>query len=114
MLYLKEQAKKIINHEKKKTIPLTDEEKEMHENQKICCICEKEFCMNENKKEFKRMQKVRDHCHYTGKYRGAAHSICNLNYKIPKEIPVVFHNGSAYDFHFIIKQLAREFKGNFE
>ena len=59
------------------------------------------------------MQKIRDHCHYTGKYRGAAHSICNLNYKIPKEIPVVFHNGSTYDYHFIIKQLAREFKGYF-
>ena len=59
------------------------------------------------------MQKVRDHCHYTGKYRGAAHSICNLCYKISKEIPVAFHNGSAYDYHFIIKQLAREFKGYF-
>ena len=47
-----------------------------------------------NKKEFKLNQKVRDHCHYTGKYRGAAHSTCNLSYKIPKEIPVVFHNGS--------------------
>ena len=51
---------------------------------------------------------------HRGKYRGAAHSICNLRYKIPKEIPVVFHNGSTYDYHFIIKQLAREFKGNFE
>ena len=51
---------------------------------------------------------MRDHCHYTGKYRGAAHSICNLRYKIPKEIPVVFHNGSTYDYHFIIKQLAKE------
>ena len=60
------------------------------------------------------MQKVRDHCHYTGKYRGAAHSNCNLNYEITKEIPVVFHNGSKYDYHFIIKQLAREFKCNFE
>ena len=58
------------------------------------------------------MQKVRDHCHYTGKYRGAAHSNYNLNYKIPKEIPVVFHNGSTYDYHFIIKQLGRKFKGN--
>ena len=57
------------------------------------------------------MQKVRDHCHYTGKYRAAAHSICNLRFKIKKEIPVVFHNGSAYDYHFIIKYLAREFKG---
>ena len=60
------------------------------------------------------MQKVRDHCHYTGKYRGAAHSICNLRYKIPNEIPVIFHNGSTYDYHFIIKELAKEFKGNFE
>ena len=60
------------------------------------------------------MQKVGDHCHYTGKYRAAAHSNCNLNYKIPKEIPVVFHNGSTYDYHFIIKQLARKFKGNFD
>ena len=60
------------------------------------------------------MQKVSDHCHYTEKYRGAAHSICILRYKIPKEIPVVFHNGSTYDYHSIIKQIAREFKGNFE
>ena len=95
-------------------IPLTNEEKISYENQQICHICEKEFCTNkDNKKEFKKMQKVRDHCHYTGKYRGAAHSICNLRYKIKKEIPVVFHNGSTYDYHFIIKQLAREFKGYF-
>ena len=60
------------------------------------------------------MRKVRDHCHYTGKYRGAAHSKCNLEYKIVKEIPVLFHNGSVYDYHFIIKYLAREFKGNSE
>ena len=60
------------------------------------------------------MQKVRDHCRYTGKYRGAAHSNCNLNYKITKKIPLVFHNGSTYGYHFIIKQLAREFKGYFE
>ena len=80
----------------------------------MCYICEKEFCIDEdNKKEFRKTQKVRDHCHDTGKYRGAAHSICNLNYKIPKEIPVVFHNGSTYDYYFIIKQLAREFKGYF-
>ena len=44
----------------------------------------------------------------------AAHSICNLRYKTPKEIPVVFHNGSTYDYHFIIKQLAKEFDGQFE
>ena len=60
------------------------------------------------------MRKVRDHCHYKGKYRGSAHSKCNLNYKVVKEIPVFFHNGSVYDYHFIIKHLVREFKVNFE
>ena len=95
-------------------IPLTNEEKESCENQEIYHICEKEFCTDkDNKKEIKLKKKVRDHCHYTIKYRGAAHSICNLCYKITKEIPAVFHNGSTYDYHFIIKQLAREFKGYF-
>ena len=61
-----------------------------------------------------KQQKVRDHCHYTGKYRDAAHNICNLRYKVPKEIPVEFHNGSTYDYHFIIKELVKEFEGNFE
>ena len=70
--------------------------------------------INENKNVFKLYHKVRDHCHYTGKFRGAAHSICNLRYKTPKEIPVVFHNGSTYDYHFIIKQLAKEFDSQFE
>ena len=69
------------------------------------------FSTDDNNKKY---QKVRDHCHYTGKYRGAAHDICNLRYKIPKEIPVVFHNGSTYDYHFIIKELAEEFEEEFE
>ena len=60
------------------------------------------------------ISKKKDHCHYTGKYRGAAHDICNLRYKIPKEIPIVFHNGSTYDYHFIIKEFAEEFEGEFE
>ena len=74
--------------------------------QKVCHICKKEFCYDENKKsEFRLYQKVRDYCHYTGKFRGAAHDICNLKYGVPKEISVVFQNGSTYDYHFIIKQL---------
>ena len=106
---------KIINYEKKKITPLNDEEKEAYENQKNSYICEKKFCTDKNnEKEFKRMQKVRDHCHYTRNYRGAARSICNLNYKIPREIPVVFHNRYTQDYHFIIKQLAKKFKGNFD
>ena len=65
-------------------------------------------------KSDKKHYKVRDHCHYTGKCRGAAHNICNLRYKIPKEIPVVFQNGSTYGYHFIIKELVKESDGNFE
>ena len=61
----------------------------------------------------KNHRKVMDHCHFTGKYRGATYSICNLKYSIPKETPVVFHNGSNYDYHFIIKELAKEFEGEF-
>ena len=52
--------------------------------------------------------------HYIGKFRGAAHNICKLSYKVTKKIPVVFHNGSTYDCHFTTKQLAEKFKGQFE
>ena len=102
---LREHSTKILNYEKKKMISLTTEEKIHYNKQKVCYICKKEFDNNDiNKKQ----QKVR------GKYRGAAHNICNLRYKIPKEIPVVFHNRSTYDYHFIIKELAKEFEGNFD
>ena len=59
----------------------------------------------------KKHYKVRDHCNYTGKYRSVAYNSCNLRYKTPKEILIVFHNGSKCDYHFIIKELAEEFKG---
>ena len=48
------------------------------------------------------------------KFRGATHSICNLRYKVPHKIHVKIHNGSKYDYHFIIRELAEEFKGQFE
>ena len=48
---------------------------------------------------------VRDHCHLTGKYRGAAHNECNLKYKVPKVFPTIFHNLSGYDSHLFIKNL---------
>ena len=55
-----------------------------------------------------------DHCHYTRKHRGAAHSVSNLKFNVPNEIPEVFHNGSNYLYHFIIEKLANEFEGKFE
>ena len=101
---LKDHATKIIDFKKKSMIPLTKEEEDNYNKENICYICKKEF----------NNDKVRDHCHFTGKHRGAAHNTCNLRYKIPKNIPVIFQNGSTYDYHFIIKELAREFDGNFE
>ena len=74
----------------------------------------KNWCIDENEKsELELYHKVNDHCHYTGQFRGTAHNICNLRYKKPKEIPVVAHNG-VFDHHFIIKQLPKEFNGQFE
>ena len=102
---LKEHATKIINYEKKEMITLTNKENKSYENQKVCYICREEFSNDDNNKKY---QKVRDHCNCTGKFRGAAHSICYLRYKIPKEISIAFRNGSTYDYHFIISQLAKK------
>ena len=110
-LDLREHATKIINYEKKEMIPLTKKEEKNHNKQKVCHICRKEFNTDDSDIKY---HEVKDHCHYTGKYRGATHDICNLIYKTSKEIPVVFHNGSTYDYHFIIKNLAEEFEGGFE
>ena len=56
---------------------------------------------------------VREHCHYTGKCRGAVYSIRNLKYSVSKAVPIVFHNVSYYYYHLIIKQLAEEFEAKF-
>ena len=61
----------------------------------------------------KKYLKVRDHCHYTGEFRGAAHGIYNLKYIVPKKIPTVFHSGSNYDYHFMIKESQEKFKKQF-
>ena len=90
---LRDLATKIINYEKKMEIVLTDEEKRSYKKQEVCHICREEFCYNEDAEEtYKKHPKVRDHDHYTGKYRGAAQNECNLNYKTSKEIPIVFHS----------------------
>ena len=84
-------------------------------SKKNATYVEKCFVIIKKKKDsFKLYKKVRDHCLFTGKFRGAAHSICNLYYKVPQEILVKIHNGSKYDYHFKIKELAEEFKREFE
>ena len=95
---------------KKEMAPLTHKEDNFYNEQEICYICKEKICVNKDDKGYINRKKVKDHCHYTGKFRGAAHSKCNLNYKVQKEIPIIIHN-ATYDTHFIINQLAIEFKG---
>ena len=72
---LREHAIKIMNYEKREMIPLTDEENELCVMQKVCYISKKLVSTNKNGKNvFKLYHKVRDHCHYTRKFSGAAHS----------------------------------------
>ena len=75
------------------------EDKEKFKNATACWICEEDF-KDEDKK-------VRDHCHFTGKFRGAAHESCNLQCRKPKFTPVFFHNLKGYDAHFIVKALGK-------
>ena len=91
---LEKDVKELANIPAKKMI-FRKEEPERFNKETKCWICEKDLGMD----------KVRDHCHFTGRYRGAAHNSCNLKYKKPKFIPVVFHNLSGYDSHLFIKNL---------
>ena len=92
---LEEDVKKIYKIPAKAMI-FGEKEREDFERATECWICQGKL---------KGDDKVRDHCHYTGKYRGAAHNKCNLKYKKPSFIPVVFHNLSGYDSHLFIKNL---------
>ncbi|XP_057294527.1 uncharacterized protein LOC130623038 [Hydractinia symbiolongicarpus] len=84
-------------------LPLTEVLKKEYDFATSCHICMKPFV----KDEYSR--KVREHCHYTGLYRGAAHAICNLRYKIPSHVPVIFHNLSGYDAHLFIRELGEKY-----
>ena len=104
---LKSEVENIMNIKQIPMDPLTEPEIIVHNNEKTCFICKKSF--DDHGKNIK----VRDHCHFHGKYRGAAHNACNLQWKVPKNIAVVFHNGPYYDFHLVINQLAQDFDGPF-
>ena len=79
--------------------PLTKSQIKEYKRATKCHICFKPFSEKE--------RRVRDHCHYNGLYQGAAHSSCNLKYKIPNYIPVIFHNLAGYDAHLFIRELSK-------
>ena len=97
--YLEEDIKMIANIPKR-CIIFKDKEREQFNEETRCWICKGEFDDKDKNKK-----KVQDHCHFTGRYRGAAHNLCNLNYRKPNFTPVVFHNLSGYDSHLFIKNL---------
>ena len=99
---IEEDIIRITNIPKKKMI-FGEKDKDRFDKETRCWICNKEFGRGD--------VKVRDHCHFTGRYRGAAHRICNLKYRKPYFTPVVFHNLSGYDSHLFVKNLGRS-EGN--
>ena len=86
----------------KPTDPLTNKQWKRYKKASECHICHKQ-CEGWS-------PKVRDHCHYTGKYKGPTHALCNLRYKIPSYIPVVFHNLSGYDAYLFIREMGKKSK----
>ena len=92
--WLEEDVKAIANIEEKEMI-FTEEDKKHFNKASDCWICGEELGND----------RVRDHCHFTGRYRGPAHNRCNLKYRKPKNISVFFHNLSGYDSHLFIKKL---------
>ena len=109
---LREHAKSIIGFEKKKMIPFTYEELKSYKYARVCYICRK-YLLKRLAEDINH-RKVGDRRRYTVKYIGTEHSICNLKFNVPNEIPVVFYRGSNYDYHFVIKDLANASEGQFE
>ena len=85
-------------YKRPKKLFLTKEQEKSFDEEKTCHFCGKEIEKEKNK--------VRDHCHFTGEYRGVAHNSCNLKCRKPLVLPVIFHNLQSYDAHLFIKQLA--------
>ncbi|XP_057305273.1 uncharacterized protein LOC130642205 [Hydractinia symbiolongicarpus] len=102
--HLEDEVKRLYStYPQQDMLPLSEVLKKEHDSATSCPICMKPF----DNDEYSR--KARDHCHYTGLYRGAAHSICNLRYKIPNHVPVIFHNLSGYDAHLFIRELGEKY-----
>ena len=89
---------KIIANISKKNMIFRKEDEEGFNKETECWICKGEFNDDQD-------VKVRDHCHFTGRYRGAAHNSCNLKYRKPDFTSIAFHNLAGYDSHLFIKEL---------
>ena len=76
---------------------MSEEEEHLLQQSNSCWICKKLIDNDE--------EKVRDHCHVTGKFRGAAHWDCNINFQLTKKVPVTSHNLRGYDSHLIFNEL---------
>ena len=90
-------AKNIRNKHFNKNLIMSEKEEHLFQQSNSCWICKK---LIDNDDE-----KVRDHCHITGKFRGAAHWNCNINFQLTKKVPVIFHNLRGYDSHLIFNEL---------
>ena len=82
-----------------KNLIMSEEEEHLFQQSNSCWICKKLIDNDE--------EKVRDHCHVTGKFRGAAHWSCNINLQLTKKVPVIFHNLRDYDSHLIFNELQK-------
>ena len=101
---LEEEVKSIYKDHPKKMMIFTKEDNANYKKSDSCWLCGEGFTprgTHQGEKDWK----VRDHCHYTGKYRGAAHNSCNIKFRRPKFTPVIFHNLAGYDAHLFIKNL---------
>ena len=92
-----EYCKKIMEEYFNKNLIMTEEEQDLFQKINNCWICKKNFSNDEDK--------VRDHCHVSGKFRGAAHESCNLYFQLTKKVSVIFHNLRSYDSHLIFNEL---------
>ena len=92
--WLEDDVKDIANIKPKKMV-FTEKDKKQFIKASYCWICGEQLGND----------RVRDHCHYTGRYRGPAHNSCNLKYRKPESVSVFFHNLTGYDSHLFIKKL---------
>ena len=94
-----EYCKKVMEKHFNKNLIISEEEQQQFQLSNVCWMCKKLIDHDD--------EKVRDHCHVTGKFRGAAHWSCNINLQLTKKLPVIFQNLRGYDSHLIFNELKK-------